>query len=168
MRSMIQPLSISGVTSAVATLRPLRKIVIAFEILRISSRKCEMKMMLRPPSRSFARTPNKRSISGGDKAEGGSSRGMRGALGHPSPRDNAHPVHGLAAQKNILGDRQFRRDTQLLMHHADAGGERVAGGTEMNLLPVDAHRSRIGPMNAGDDLHHRAFAGAVLACEARG
>src|SRR3984957_15332250 len=33
----------------------------------------------------------------------------------------------------------------------------------MHLLPVDAHHPRIGPVDAGDDFHHRAFASAVLA-----
>ena len=45
---MIQPLSIAVVTGVVATFRPLRKIVIASETFRMSSRKCEMKTMLRP------------------------------------------------------------------------------------------------------------------------
>ena len=75
------------------------------------------------------------------------------------------PFTGWAAEKNILGHAQFRRDAELLMHHADAGGQRVAGGAEMDLPLVDAHGSGIGRMHAGDDLHHRAFAGAVLAGE---
>ena len=33
----------------------------------------------------------------------------------------------------------------------------------MDLPPVDAHGPAIGWMDAGDDLHHRAFASAVLA-----
>ena len=131
-----------------------------------------MKMMLRPSSRSFARTPNSRSISGGDKAEVGSSRMMmrapenstrdsstscctpigkspsraRGlmssprflscfgrALGHPPPGDDAQAVHGLAAEKDVLGDAQFRRDAELLMHHADAGRQarRASSGNEL-------------------------------------
>ena len=159
MRSMIQPLSIAGVTSVVATLRPLRKMVIASETFRMSSRKCEMKMMLRPLSRNFARTANRRSISGGDNAEVGSSRMMMrapenrtresstscctpigksprrargsmssprffscigGGFGHPPPGDDAEAVDRLRAEKDILGDAQFRRDAELLMHHADA------------------------------------------------
>ena len=87
------------------------------------------------------------------------------ALGHAPPGDDAHPVDRLGAEKNILGHAQFRRDAELLMHHADAGGQRVAGGAEMDLPLVDAHGSAIGGMDAGDDLHHRAFAGAVLAGE---
>ena len=161
-----------------------------------------MKIMLRPPSRSLSRTANRRSISGGDNAEVGSSRIMmrapenstrdsstscwtpigksprraRGlmarprflscsaaALRHPPPGDDAHPVHGLRPEKDVLGHAQFLRDGELLMHHADAGGQRVARGAEMDRLPVDAHGPGIGGMDAGDDLHHRAFAGAVLA-----
>ena len=33
----------------------------------------------------------------------------------------------------------------------------------MDLLAVDAHAPGVGGMDAGDDLHHRALAGAVLA-----
>jgi hypothetical protein len=33
----------------------------------------------------------------------------------------------------------------------------------MDLLPVDAHAACVGGMNAGDDLHHRAFASAIFA-----
>ena len=66
---------------------------------------------------------------------------FRRALGHPSPCDDAHSIHGLAAEKNVLGDGQFRRDAQLLMHHADASRQGVARRAEMNFLPVDAHGS---------------------------
>jgi hypothetical protein len=51
------------------------------------------------------------------------------------------------------------------MHHADSRRERVARRAEMDLLAVDAHAPRVGRMGAGDDLHHRAFARAVLAGE---
>ena len=140
-----------------------------------------MKMMLRPPSRSFARTPNRRSISGGDKRRGRlvenddarageqdarefdqllhadrkiAEPGARvdvepevlellgGGFGHPPPRDDAQPVDRLGAEKDILGDAQFRRDAELLMHHADARRQRVARRAEMHVLPVDAHASR--------------------------
>ena len=86
-------------------------------------------------------------------------------LGHSSPRDNAHPVHRLDSEKDVLGDAQFRRDAELLMHHADAGRERVARRAEMHFLSVDAHGAGIGRVHAGDDFHHRAFASAVLAGE---
>ncbi len=87
-------------------------------------------------------------------------------FGHPTPRDDAEAVDRLGAEKDILGDAQFRRDAELLMHHADAGGQRIARRAEMDLLAVDAHAPGVGGMDAGDDLHHRALAGAVLAGQA--
>ena len=64
---------------------------------------------------------------------------FRRALGHPAPRDDAHSIHGLAAEKDVLGDAQFRRDAELLMHHADARRQGVARRAEMNFLALDAH-----------------------------
>ncbi len=75
------------------------------------------------------------------------------------------PLTGCTAEKDVLGDGQFRRDTELLMHHADAGGKRIAGRAEMDLPAFDAHASGIGRVDAGDDFHHRALASAVLAGE---
>ena len=67
----------------------------------------------------------------------------RRPFGHPPPRDDSHAVHRLAAEKDILGDAQFRRD-------ADADGtmpmlaaQRVTGGAEMDRLPVDTHGPRM-------------------------
>ena len=174
-RSMIQPLSIAGVTSAVSTLRPLRKIVIAFgdlqNVVEEMRDEDDAAAALRAASR---RTPNSRSISGGDKAEVGSSRMMmrapenstresstscctpigkspsrargsmssprflscsRAAPRHAPPGDDADTVHRLDAEKDVLGDGEFRRDAKLLMHHADAGREGVARRAEMNFRP---------------------------------
>ena len=75
MRSMSQPLSVCDAAVS-ATFRPLRKIVTTSETRRMSSRKCEMKTMLRPSSRSRCSIANRRSTSGGDSAEVGSSRMM--------------------------------------------------------------------------------------------
>ena len=68
---------------------------------------------------------------------------FRRALSHPPPRDDAHSIHGLIAEKDVLGDGQFRSDAELLMHHADARGQGVARRAEMDLLPVDTHGSGI-------------------------
>ena len=58
------------------------------------------------------------------------------------------------------------RCSKLLMHHADAGVQRVAGRAEAHLLAVELHRAGDIRMHAGDDLHQRRLAGAVLADEA--
>ncbi len=73
---------------------------------------------------------------------------------------------GCLPRIDVLGDRQVRHYRQLLMHHADAGVERIAGGAESHLLPVDAHAAAEIRVHAGDDLHQRLLAGAVLADEA--
>ena len=56
-------------------------------------------------------------------------------LRHAPPVDESGPVHRLRAEEDVLGDRQIRRDAQLLMHHADARGERIAGGAEVRSRP---------------------------------
>ena len=57
------------------------------------------------------------------------------------------------------------RDAELLMHHGDAGGARVARRAETRLLAVEQEAAGEFGMHAGDDLHQRAFPGAVLADE---
>ena len=52
------------------------------------------------------------------------------------------------------------------MHHADAGGARVARRAEADRLAVDAHLAGVAGVDAGDDFHQRALAGAVFAREA--
>ena len=49
---------------------------------------------------------------------------------HAAPADDAEAVRRLLAEEDVLGDRQVGRDAELLVHHADAGGERVAGRAE--------------------------------------
>jgi hypothetical protein len=71
----------------------------------------------------------------------------------------------LAAEKDVLGDGQIGRDAQFLMHHADTGRERVARRTKAHLMPVETKLARVIAMHAGDDLHQRRLAGAVLADE---
>src|ERR1700733_889816 len=90
---------------------------------------------------------------------------FRRALSHPPPRDDPHSIHGLIAEKDILGHGQFRSDDEFLMHHADARRPGIARRSEMDFLSVDTHGSGISRMDTGDDLHHRAFASAVLAGE---
>ena len=162
-------------------------------------------MMLRPPSRSLARTREqafdlRRRQSGGRLVEDNDARAreqdagelnqllhpdgkiaeprtrvdvepevlqlLGRGFGHPTPGDDAETVDRLGAEKDILGDAQFRCYAELLMHHADAGGQRIARRAEMDLLAVDAHAPSVGRMDAGDDLHHRALAAAILAGQA--
>ena len=45
----------------------------------------------------------------------------------------------LLAEIDVLGDRQVGHDAQLLVHHADAGGQRVARRAEVHRLAVEPH-----------------------------
>ena len=51
------------------------------------------------------------------------------------------------------------------MDHGDAGRMRVAHRSKAGLAPVQHETAREFRMHAGDDLHQRALAGAVLADE---
>ena len=48
-------------------------------------------------------------------------------------------VDRLVAQEHVLGHRQRRDDRQLLVHHADAGGQRVARRAEPHRPAVEPH-----------------------------
>jgi hypothetical protein len=42
--------------------------------------------------------------------------------------------HRLRAEKDVLGHGQVRHDAEFLVHHADAGGQRVARRAQMHGL----------------------------------
>ena len=67
---------------------------------------------------------------------------LGGASRHPPPGDDAEAIDRLSAEKDIFGDAEFRRDAELLMHHADAGRQRVARRAEMHVLPSTRIRPR--------------------------
>ena len=182
---------------------PLRKTVISSEIFRMSSRKCEMKMKLRPlafrrlsgeePLHLRGRQRGGRLVENDDARAGEEHAGdldqllqadrqrahalaridvdaeageMLARLAHHAlPVDDA-ALHRLRAEEHVLRHRQVGHDGELLVHHADAGIERVAGGAEAHLAALDLHRAGEIGMHAGDDLHQRRLAGAVLADEA--
>ena len=58
----------------------------------------------------------------------------------PCARQSTTPnrLIGCVAEEDVLGDREVGHDAQLLVHHADAGGERIARRAEVHLLAVDA------------------------------
>ena len=58
-----------------------------------------------------------------------------------APVDDAEPRRRLLAEKDVLGDGEVGHDAQLLMHHADAGGQRIARRAEVHLA---ARRSSCG------------------------
>ena len=68
-----------------------------------------------------------------------------------------------ALEHDVLADREARHEVPLLVHGADAGGDRVARRGEADLAAVDGHPPLVGLVDAGDDLDQRRLAGAVLA-----
>ena len=54
----------------------------------------------------------------------------------------------------------------MLVHHADAGMDRIAGRADGDRLAADADLAGIGLVEAVEDRHQRRFAGAVLTDDA--
>ncbi len=69
----------------------------------------------------------------------------------------------LARGEDVLGDRQIAEQVELLEHDADAARHRVARRGERHLLAVEQDPAVRRLLDAGDDLHQRRLAGAVLA-----
>ncbi len=70
----------------------------------------------------------------------------------------------LAAEIDVLGDRQVRRQRQLLVDDGDAGALGVLRTVDRQRLAADQDlAARIGAVRAREDLHQGGLAGAVLA-----
>ena len=72
-------------------------------------------------------------------------------------------VERLAANPDILGDRHIGHQIEFLMDHRDAVLQRVERGSQPNFLAFEPEGAGVRGVDAGDDLHQRRFAGAVLA-----
>ena len=69
----------------------------------------------------------------------------------------------LAAEDDVLEDGEVVGEHEVLVHHADAGVDRVGGGAERHFLAVDPDHALVGALHPVQDLHQRRLAGAVLA-----
>ena len=69
----------------------------------------------------------------------------------------------LAAEDDVLEHREVVGEHEVLVDHADAGGDGVARRVEAHLLAVDGDRALVGSLHAVEDVHQRRLAGAVLA-----
>src|SRR5690606_21828917 len=69
-------------------------------------------------------------------------------------------------EHDVFGHREHRDQHEVLVHHADAGRDAVAWPAEADWLAVDQDLALVGPIEAGEDVHHRRLAGAVLAEQA--
>ncbi len=87
----------------------------------------------------------------------------RGAAPHRAPVDQPEPADGLRAEMDVLRHAQFGHHGQFLVHHADPRCPGIARRAEMHRMPIEPHLALILGVHAGDDLHQRGFARAVLA-----
>jgi hypothetical protein len=62
-------------------------------------------------------------------------------------------------------DSQIGSESQLLINHRDASRPCLARASWRVAFTGQAHRSRVGPICPGEDLHERALTGSVLANE---
>src|SRR3546814_15506524 len=68
--------------------------------------------------------------------------------------------------RSVLHHRHGVHQHEVLMHHADAGGDGVARRADRHRPPVDEDLAAVGLVEAVEDAHQRRLAGAVLADDA--
>ena len=69
----------------------------------------------------------------------------------------------LVSEHDVLGDGEVVGEHEVLMHHADAEGDRITRRLEALLLAAHADDALVGTLLAVEDLHQRRLPGAVLA-----
>src|SRR5690606_674096 len=69
----------------------------------------------------------------------------------------------LLSEHDVLGDGEDGHEHEVLVHHADAGGHRVARAGERDGLTVDDDLTAVGLVQPVQHVHQRALAGTVLA-----
>src|SRR5262249_53533942 len=73
------------------------------------------------------------------------------------------PRVAVVAEDDVLSDRERLDEPEVLVHHPDAGVERVARRVEVDLLAVEVDLALVRPVEAGEDVREGALAGPVLA-----
>ena len=66
------------------------------------------------------------------------------------------------AEHDVLGDGHHRDQHEVLVDHPDPRADRVARGGELDPLAVQQQLTRVGPVQAVEDVHQRRLSGAVL------
>ena len=92
-----------------------------------------------------------------------------GDLLHPLPCgvdvEGAGEAGGLVAEHDVLGDGEHRDQHEVLVHHPDAGRDRVTGTGEVLDDVVELDLALVGLVEAVQDVHQRGLPGAVLSEE---
>ena len=98
------------------------------------------------------------------RAEAGHAELVEERLGvalHPADVDESASPR-LATQPDVLGDGALREQVELLEHRGDAGSLRLERMVEAHRAAVELDGAAVGSVHAGEDLHQRRLAGAVL------
>ena len=90
---------------------------------------------------------------------------LRGVAVHAAGVDHAEAAR-LAAEPDVLGDGARRQQVELLEHGGEAGALRLDRVAEADLLAGELDGAGVGLVDAGEHLHERRLAGAVLADQA--
>jgi hypothetical protein len=85
-----------------------------------------------------------------------------GLVDGPPVQPPAAAIGVLMDEEDVFRDREVRDEAQLLQDDGDASAGGVAGGAEGDGRAVPLDGPAVGLLDAGDDLGHRRFAGAVL------
>ena len=84
-------------------------------------------------------------------------------LGDPAPIDDRPGDQRLASEEDVVGRRQFGNEIELLMNDRDARALGVLHARELHRRARQPDDAVVLDVHAGEDLHQRALAGAVLA-----
>ena len=90
---------------------------------------------------------------------------LGGVAVHASGVDEAEPPR-LAAQVDVLGDGALGQQVELLEHRGDPGPLRLDRVAERDLTSLELDDTAVGCVDAGQQLHQRRLARAVLAHQA--
>ena len=82
---------------------------------------------------------------------------------HPPIVDQAESIERLAAEEDVFGDAQVGNEIELLKDDRDAGLLGFARIAKVDRPAVQQNFARVGRKHAGQNVHQRRFAGAVLA-----
>ena len=69
----------------------------------------------------------------------------------------------VTAERDVLGDRHHRHECEMLVHHADAEGDRARRAVQPHRGATHLDGASVGAFHAVRDAHERGLPGAVLA-----
>ena len=133
------------------------------------------RMMMRAPEKQHARDfhellQTERQAAHRRRADRHRCRDLRDARlrsgAWPASRSTRSRCTGCAPRWTFSATLRSRHDRQFLMHHADPAGARITRRGETDRSPVKSHLALVVGVHAGDDLHQRGLARAVLADQA--